>query len=613
MSGGTCEACGAALLADARFCSRCGTAVEQEQHSERRLATVLFADVVGSTDMAVSTDPEDLRVRLTAFFETCRSVITDCGGRVEKFIGDAVMAVFGVPRAYGDDVDRAVTAALRLVEAVDVPIRVGINTGEVLAVDTGPEGPVAVTGEAVNAAARLQSAAAPGQVLLGERTARAVRSHGTRPLGAISAKGFPEPVPVWEAVAESASVAAQSPLVGRDDEIRLLALAQSRCMRRRTAHLAVVSGEPGAGKSRLSEELLAAAARDHEVMRRVYLTSSPVEAATAVPALGVLARALCDVPDLPRGDLRAAVTGYLRQNGDLGEPDDVARWVAISTGDEAAAEADGVVDERVAAAWARFVRVALAVRPAMVVVDDVQWADNVLLGVLARALATSGDAPLFVVLLTRPDSDRDLTPVVAAAQHVLRFELLPLDAADALDLVRHLLPGTAAVVRERAAERAAGNPFFLHELARVVAESTVAPIWSTCPTRSRRTSPRASTHCPPTRGTSCRWPPSSGRHSTAVYSPRSTSRRTTQPLTCWSDGTSSRTTTVPAPTPSACTDPRDRLLPAAASDAGAAARAARRARRCGGDGRRAGRRAHVACRDVGGDAGAAGAGVRVAV
>ena len=334
---------------------------------------------------------------------------------------------------------------------------------------------MAVTGEAVNAAARLQSAAAPGQVLLGERTARAVRSHGTRPLGAISAKGFPEPVPVWEAVAESASVAAQSPLVGRDDEIRLLALAQSRCMRRRTAHLAVVSGEPGAGKSRLSEELLAAAARDHEVMRRVYLTSSPVEAATAVPALGVLARALCDVPDLPRGDLRAAVTGYLRQNGDLGEPDDVARWVAISTGDEAAAEADGVVDERVAAAWARFVRVALAVRPAMVVVDDVQWADNVLLGVLARALATSGDAPLFVVLLTRPDSDRDLTPVVAAAQHVLRFELLPLDAADALDLVRHLLPGTAAVVRERAAERAAGNPFFLHELARVVAESTVAP------------------------------------------------------------------------------------------------------------------------------------------
>ena len=146
---------------------QCGAPVEDVGEGERRIATILFANIVGSTELAVGVDPEDLRAELATFYEACRVVIEEFGGRIEKFIGDAVMAVFGVPRAFGDDADRAVAAGLRLVEAVKVPIRVGVNTGEILSVTSERSDSLAIAGEAVHAAARLQSAAAVGQVLMG--------------------------------------------------------------------------------------------------------------------------------------------------------------------------------------------------------------------------------------------------------------------------------------------------------------------------------------------------------------------------------------------------------------------------------------------------------------
>ena len=196
---------------------------------ERKIATMLFADLVGSTELATELDPEDLRGRLEPFFDAARTALEQHGGTVEKYIGDAVMAVFGAPVAHGDDPDRAIAAALTVVDRVsaidgELAVRVGIETGEVLAV---PEsGDLRVTGEAVNAAARLQQAAAPGEVLIGERTARACRRAQLQPNGDVRAKGIEQPLRAFRAMAieEDAALSA-IPLVGREDDLDMLRLS----------------------------------------------------------------------------------------------------------------------------------------------------------------------------------------------------------------------------------------------------------------------------------------------------------------------------------------------------------------------------------------------------
>jgi len=196
---------------------------------ERKIATMLFADLVGSTELATELDPEDLRGRLEPFFDAARTALEQHGGTVEKYIGDAVMAVFGAPVAHGDDPDRAIAAALTVVDRVsaidgELAVRVGIETGEVLAV---PEsGDLRVTGEAVNAAARLQQAAAPGEVLVGERTARACRRAQLQPNGDVRAKGIEQPLRAFRAMAieEDAALSA-IPLVGREDDLDMLRLS----------------------------------------------------------------------------------------------------------------------------------------------------------------------------------------------------------------------------------------------------------------------------------------------------------------------------------------------------------------------------------------------------
>ena len=198
-----CARCGRPADADARFCPSCGAPLSALDGAERKLATIVFADLVGSTELASSLDPEELRRRLTPFFEVARSALEEHGGTVEKYVGDAVMAVFGVPQAHGDDPDRAVAAALDLSHRVSslqsgLSVRVGVETGEVLS--TQQRGDLSVTGEAVNAAARLQQGAQPGEVLVGERAVRACRAARVEEREPIEAKGFPAPLPTWRAV-----------------------------------------------------------------------------------------------------------------------------------------------------------------------------------------------------------------------------------------------------------------------------------------------------------------------------------------------------------------------------------------------------------------------------
>jgi class 3 adenylate cyclase len=209
-----------------RFCAACGSPLEQQPGAERKLATIVFADLVGSTTLVAGRDPEDVRESLEPFFEVARRTFEEHGGSVEKYIGDAVMAVFGVPRAHGDDPDRAVAAALALVDRLGVEsgrleLRIGVEAGEVLASERG--GDMAVTGEPAHAAARLQQAAAPGEVLVGSRAASACRAAVLDERRQVDAAGFPEPLEAWLArpggEQPASSVRQQVQLLGRGAEL----------------------------------------------------------------------------------------------------------------------------------------------------------------------------------------------------------------------------------------------------------------------------------------------------------------------------------------------------------------------------------------------------------
>src|SRR4051794_4508876 len=235
---------------------------------------MVFADLVGSTELAADLDPEELRGKLTPFFDVARATLEEHGGTIEKYIGDAVLAVFGVPRAHGDDPDRAVAAALALIErvqAVDpgLGVRVGVEAGEVLVAgrELPPEAPdspqrrrgdLSVTGQAVNVAARLQQAAGPGQILVGQRAARACRRARLEQGPAIEAKGITEGLPTHVATGAAEAEPEQvTRLVGREEDLELLSLVYRRAVRERIPELVTVTGEAGIGKSRLAAELTA--------------------------------------------------------------------------------------------------------------------------------------------------------------------------------------------------------------------------------------------------------------------------------------------------------------------------------------------------------------------
>src|SRR5262245_21182057 len=257
----TCAQCGQDNPEGFRFCGACGAELEiaAPAREVRKVVTVLFADVAGFTAAGERLDPEALRRVQSRYFDDARAALERHGASVEKFIGDAVMAVFGVPQVHEDDALRAVRAALELRTAVaPLEVRIGVNTGEVVA----GRGDALVTGDAVNVAARLEQSAEPGAILVGEATFRLVRDLvRAEPVEAVSAKGRAEPVAAYrvEEVLEDASPARSlgSPLVGRDQERRLLADAFERASRERACHLFTLLGTAGVGKSRLTEELLA--------------------------------------------------------------------------------------------------------------------------------------------------------------------------------------------------------------------------------------------------------------------------------------------------------------------------------------------------------------------
>jgi class 3 adenylate cyclase/tetratricopeptide (TPR) repeat protein len=428
-----CSACGHELGASARFCEACGAAVAAVVSDEqRKTVSVLFCDLTGSTALGESLDPEPLRALLARYFERMKGIVERHGGTVEKFVGDAVMAVFGIPRAHEDDALRAMRAAAEMRDALPelgLEGRIGVTTGEVV---TGTEERLA-TGDAVNVAARLEQAAAPGEVLLGEPTLALVRDAvEVERIEPLALKGKSKPVPAFRllAVREAPERRHDTAFVGREREREMLLEAWRGVMAEQRCELVTVVGDPGVGKSRLTAELLASLGAARIVRGRCLPYGESVGYWPVVEVLKQLGV-------LPEEESAAAAIGSLLGESDAPTSADELAWAFRKTLEHAAAD-----------------------RPLAVVFDDIQWGEEPFLDLVEHVALFSSGVPLLMLCMARPEllERRPSWPVT------LRLEPLAEDAVEAL-----LPEALAPDLRERIVRAAGGNPLFVHEMVAIAA------------------------------------------------------------------------------------------------------------------------------------------------
>ena len=452
-----CTACGRENAPDARFCSACGTPLgitATEQPEVRKTVSVVFADVTGSTALGEALDPEAARKLMARYFEQARTILERHGGTVEKFIGDAVMAVFGVPRLHEDDALRAVRAAAELRDGVtEVQLRIGVNTGEVVA----GGGETLVTGDAVNVAARLEQAAQPGEVLLGEQTFALVRDAiEVEPVEPLSAKGKAEPLQAYRllAVIEGADSFARrldTPLVGREREQRLLREAFERAVEERSCHLFTLLGTAGIGKSRLAQELVEALGESALVMTGRCLPYG--DGITYWPLVEI-------VREL---GTESSVGQYLE-----GEPD--AKTI-VNNVFAAIGIADGELSPEETFWAVRKLFEALArERPLVIVLDDLHWAETTFLDLVEHLADWSREAPILLLCLARPEL-LDTRPGWSGGKlNATSLLLEPLSESETERLIDNLFERLAESVRHRITEAAEGNPLFVEQMLAMLAE-----------------------------------------------------------------------------------------------------------------------------------------------
>ena len=446
-----CPTCAAPNPAGQAFCGQCGAplgdgrpAVVITSVEERKLATVLFADVVGFTTLAERTDPEVVARMVDAAFVDLGRVVTDHGGTVDKYMGDSVMAVFGVPVAHDDDAERAVAAGLAMRRlGGDLVFSIGINSGEVM-VSALAGGDATVIGDTVNVAARLEKAAAPGEVLCGRITAELARRRVEfRERQPVLLKGKSEPVDVWEAVrlrrTGDAPTAEDGALVGRHDELAFLHMQWRRVHQHGESKLVVVCGEAGAGKTRLLDQLAADIGTDATVVRADY------PAYGAVGGLRVAAELVEQLGHSENPDVEARVRSV------LGELDPSLR----------AMDADAMQAEQV---WAiaHLLKEKAAERPLVIAIDDLHWGDERTLELLGDLAVRMRDVPILTVVSGRTDPAGWLARFASATT----LRLTPLGRADAAELAETFAGGRslAPEARDFLVDMTNGNPLYLREL-----------------------------------------------------------------------------------------------------------------------------------------------------
>ncbi len=454
---------------------------------ERKVVTVVFADLVGFTARAETLDPEDVEAILSPYHARLRAELERFGGTVEKFIGDAVMAVFGAPVAREDDPERAVRAALAIrdwaVEDGGLEVRIAVATGEALvALDARPEsGEGMVAGDVVNTAARLQSAAPVNGVLVGETTWRATSTaidYAERE--PVTAKGKAQPVPVWEATAARARFGVDpgqrggAALVGRDEELGLLVDALARARRERSPQLVTLVGVPGIGKSRLVYELFRHIEQGDELTYWRQGRALPYGEGVTLWALSEIVKAHAGILETDgMAEAEAKLDRSLVEIFDEGSDRDwVARHLRPLVGLGSGAELRGDRRTEAFAAWRRFFEALAEHRALVLVIEDLHWADDALLDFVDHLVDWASGVPILVVCTARPEL-LDRRPGWGGGKRAsTTVSLSPLSDEDTSRLVHDLLSRAVLAAETQSAllARAGGNPLYAEEFVRMVAE-----------------------------------------------------------------------------------------------------------------------------------------------
>ena len=483
-----CPNCGRENANDARFCSNCGAPLgAADAREERKVVSVLFTDLVGFTSRAERMDPEDVRALVSPYYAHVRAELERYGGTVEKFIGDAVMALFGAPVAHEDDPERAVRVALRIRDWIaeqegDLHLRLAVATGEAL-VSLGArptEGEGMASGDVVNTAARLQSAAPVDGILVDETTYRAtnqvIEYQQAEP---VTAKGKEQPVPAWEALEARSrygvdtAQAPRAPLIGRERELDALVNALARVRQERSPQLVTLVGVPGIGKTRLVYELFQAVEADPDIIYWRQGRSLPYGEGVSFWALGEMVKAHAgiletDSPEDAAGKLRRSV-------GDLFEDHDadwVTRHLEPLIGVVAEQDLHGDRRSEAFAAWRRFFEGVADERPLVLVFDDLHWADEGLLDFVDHLVDWAGGFPILVVCTARPELLLRRAGWGGGKPNAATLSLSPLDDDQTARLLAALLERSVLPVETQTAllQRAGGNPLYAEEFVRMVGD-----------------------------------------------------------------------------------------------------------------------------------------------
>ncbi|HEU5213595.1 MAG TPA: AAA family ATPase [Gaiellaceae bacterium] len=478
----TCAQCGLENPEAAKFCMECGgpLAPAQGAGEERRLVSVLFVDLVGSTARAEQLDPEDVAAFLTPYYEHVRGELERFGGAVEKFVGDAVMGIFGAPTAFGDDPERAVRAALAVrdwAEADGLEVRIAVNTGEALVdLEARPShGEAMIAGDVVNTASRLQSAAPVGSVLVGEETYVATRNViEYRPAQPLTLKGKQEPVHVWIALRPTTDAGERAitavPLVGRERELQLLTGAWARVVDEQRAQFVTVFGPSGIGKTRLSLELSELVAEQGG--RVIRGRSTPYGASTPYSAFAQQVKQIArifdsDEPELAYEKLSAAVAEIAGEACATEHAPNLGILLGL-------VDAEGV-DRETLFFSARVLVESLALRsPTLLLYEDIHWADESMLDLLETFARRVHDVPVYFVALARTELLTNRPGWGGGVPSYTALLLDPLSAEAGRELARQLLASARDGQAAAVAETAEGNPLFIEELSASLAERSTA-------------------------------------------------------------------------------------------------------------------------------------------